>query len=147
MSDPQYAIWSIWSQLSVLYHFFFLILSAVSAYGLFSATMTIVRLRSNDTSAQRSAMLYLHWANTDRLIGAMFWFFGVVFFWGLQDLPHYLGHGGSDLVGIQLIGSFMLHFAFAWNVFVVFLVLHLVRWFVSSRLNSCTLHSEDRRFA
>jgi uncharacterized membrane protein len=77
----------------------------------------------------------------------MFWAFGVVFFWGLQDLPHYLGHGGSALVGIQLLGSFMLHFAFAWNVFVVFLVLHLVRWFVSSRLNSGTSHSEDSRFA
>jgi hypothetical protein len=142
MSNPQYGIWSIWPQLSVLYHLFFVILSAVSAYCLFSATMTVLRLRSHDISAQQSAALHLRWANTGRLIGAMFWVFGVVFFWGLQDLPHYLGHGGSALVSLQVLGSFMLHFAFAWNVFSVFLVLHLVHWFVCSRLNLSTSLSD-----
>src|SRR3989442_2965452 len=108
MSNPQYGIWSIWSQLSVLYHLFFVILSAVSAYCLFSATMTVLRLRSHGISAHQSAVLHVRWANTGRLIGAMFWGFGVVLFCGLQDLPHYLGHGRIGLVSVQILWSFML---------------------------------------
>src|SRR6266478_254413 len=46
--QPALRLWSIWSNLTVLQHLFSLILCAVSAYSLFSATITIARLRSID---------------------------------------------------------------------------------------------------
>jgi hypothetical protein len=40
------SIWAIWRQFSLLQHLFLLMLSGVSFYSLFSATIVMLRLRS-----------------------------------------------------------------------------------------------------
>lgn len=152
MSNPPYAIWSIWKNLSVLQHLFFVILTAISIYCLFSATIVVLRLRSmaslnsnpySVSSSRSLASLHARCANIRLLIGVAFWFFGFSFFLGLQEAPHTLGHGGAT-VGAEILGNFVLYFAFAANVFFIFLVLHLLHWFVRSRLNSLWSHPDIR---
>jgi hypothetical protein len=144
MWDPPYALWSIWKDLSVLQRLFVLTLCVVSAYSLYSASMTLLRLRSignvnpneNFAPIRRSVdALFNLCASVRQVIGATFYLFGLVLFLGLQTVGRTLGDGPTT-VGSLVLGNFILHFAFAANVFFIFLVLHLVQWFVFSRLNS-----------
>jgi hypothetical protein len=150
MPNPPYGLWSIWSNLSLLQHLFFLILFAVSIYSLWSATMTVVRLlsiekleRNEDLISIHRSVVALHnrCANVRQVIGASFYLFGLVFFLGLQSAPRTLGHSTAP-VGMQIFENFVTHFAFAANVFLVFLILHLVHWFECSRLNSSPVASQ-----
>lgn len=152
MSNPPYGLWSIWKDLSVLQHLFVVILAALSIYCLFSATFVILRLRSmaslnrnqdSVSSSRAVASLHTRCANMRLLIGATFWLFGFSFFLGLQQAPRTLGHGGAT-VGAEILGNFVLSFAFAANVFFVFLVLHLLHWLVCSRLDSFSSHPDAR---
>jgi hypothetical protein len=154
MSNPPYWFWSIWSNLSVMNHLFFLMLSAVSIYCLLSAIIILVRLRSirkspldeDPISIQRSVTaLRNRSANVRQVIEATFYLFGVVFFLGLQSTPRTLGHSTNPL-GMEVLPTFVLLFAFAANVFLILLVLHLVSWFVCNRLNSSSLQSNARHF-
>lgn len=151
MSNPPYWLWSIWSNLSVVNRLFFLIPSAVSIYCFFSAIIILV-LRSiseaqpnEDPISIRRSVTALHnrAANMRHVIGASFYLFGIVFFLGLQSAPRVLGHSTNPL-GMEVLPTFVLLFAFAANVFLVLLVLHLVSWFACNRLNSSRLHSNAR---
>jgi hypothetical protein len=42
----------------------------------------------------------------------------------------------GDAVEAQILGSFVVDCAFATNVFAIFLILHLIEWFVLSKLNT-----------
>ena len=152
MSNPPYWIWSIWSNLSVMNHVFFLILLAVSTYCLLSAAIVLVRLRSirkspldKDSISIRRTVATLHnrSANVSHVIGATFYLFGVVLFLGLQSAPRALGHSRNPLE-MEILPTFVVLFAFAANVLLVLFVLHLLSWFVRNRLNSNWLHSEAR---
>ena len=153
--QPALRLWSIWSNLTVLQHLFSLILCAVSAYSLFSATITIARLRSIENlnrnedlvPIQRSvAALHTRCANVRQLIGATFYLFGLVFVLGLRSAPS-ISVLSTIPVGTRILQNFVLHFAFAANVYSIFLLLHLVQWFVRGRLNSSSLHFNSRYLA
>jgi hypothetical protein len=145
MFDPPYALWSIWKELSLLQRVFLLILGTVSTHSLFAAIRTLLRLRSirrlpsgNTASIQQSMAELQHvCANARQIIGATFYLFGLVLFSGMQTLGNTLGDGATSAP--RILGDLILHSAFATNVFFVFLVLHLVQWFVFRGLNS---HSE-----
>jgi hypothetical protein len=151
MSSPPYWLWSIWSDLSVLNHLFFLTLSAVIIYCLSSATIILVRFHTigkapyeDSISIRRSvAALHNRSASVRHVIGATFYLFGVVFFLGLQSAPRVLGNS-ADSLRMEVLPTFVLLFAFATNVFLVLLVLHLVSWFVSNRLNSSSVYLNVR---
>lgn len=140
MTEPPYALWSIWSALSHLQQAFLLVLGVVSSYSLFSAIKTLLRLRlirglgSEESTRIRESIsaLSIHCASVRRATGATFYLFGLVLFLGLQTVGHTLGGGVMQ----QVLGNFLLHFAFAANVFFVFLVLHSIQWLVSARVDS-----------
>jgi hypothetical protein len=136
------SIWAIWRQFSLLQHLFLLMLSGVSLYSLFSATIVMLRLRSlahpvtNDTSLRQAvAALHERCPNVQQLIRATFY----LFFLGLQWAYVTLGHSSTPAAWLVL-KNFEVDFAFAANVFLVLLVLHFVQWFASSRLHSHTRH-------
>ncbi len=93
-SNPPYAIWSIWLHLPALQKLLFLALCALSTYCLFSAAITVARLRTlprllqkkeDSASIQRAlAALRNRSTNLHHLIGAAFYLFGLVLFVGLQ---------------------------------------------------------------
>ena len=146
MSNPPYTLWSIWIELPLMHRLFFLIQAVVSIYSLFSATVILVRLRSimnlrqsEDVSGLQHSMAALHnrLANVRQLIGAAFYLFGFVFFFGLRfalRTPE-----SNTPVGLLVLDNFFLYFAFAANAFVIFLILHSVQWFVFSRLQASAL--------
>ena len=76
------------------------------------------------------------------VLGATFYLFGVVFFLDLQQAPMTLGLSASP-PWTEILWNFELLFAFAANVFIVLLILHLVSWFVRNRLNANCAHSKD----
>ena len=138
------SIWAIWRQLPLLQRLFLLMLSGVSLYSLFSATVVVLRLRSlahpgtNDTSLQQTvAALHKRCTNVQQLIRATFYLFGLVLFLGLQWAYVILGDSRTPAAWLVL-KNFEVDFAFAANVFFVLLVLHFVQWFASSRLYSHT---------
>ncbi len=142
MSSPPYALWSIWKQLSDLQHLFILILCALCLYSGYSAVSAMLRLRAvkNSNSDENAASarhcvdaLRNRSANLRCLTTAGFYLFCVVLFLGFQTVGLYIM---GDAVEAQLLGSFVVNCAFATNVFAVFLILHLVQWFVVSRLNT-----------
>jgi hypothetical protein len=144
MPNLSYALWSIWIELPLLHRLFFLVLFVVLVYSLFSATKVLWRVRSltasghsKDVTAMQKEVAALSGrsANTRHLITASFYLFGIVFFWGLRFT---LATPDSKIpVGILILENFFLYFAFAANAFFVFLILHLVQWFVSARLQAC----------
>ena len=147
MYNPPYALWSIWSACSGLQKLFVALLCGVGISCLLSALVTIKRLRSLRTSSSNqniasakasiSALRDL-WAQIGQVVGATFYLFGVVLCLGLQTVGRTLGDSTLASWANQVIGGFTLHCAFAANVFFIFLVLHLVQWFVHFRLNSFT---------
>lgn len=135
-----------------MHRLFFLILTVVGIYSLFSATAILARLRSvmnphhsmDMADLQRSVTAFDgRSANVRQLIVATFYLFGIVFFFGLRFALWTLGSKTS--VGILVLENFFLYFAFAANAFFIFLVLHLVQWFVSGRVRACALRLNSSR--
>ena len=148
-SNPPFALWSIRVYLPVAQKLFLLVLCVVAVYSLLSAIVVMGRLRAmtirpqieDISSIQRSmAALHKRCANVHQLTSATFYLFGLVLFLGLQGAYFVLGLSGTPVVSI-IVENFVLHFAFAANVFLVFLILHLIQWFVSSRVYACAQDS------
>jgi hypothetical protein len=146
MPTQPYTLWSIWEYLARVHQLFFLFLSLVSIYTLFSATVIMVRLRiltsqgkvEDISSFQRSlTALHTRSENVRQLIGASFYLFGFIFF--LTLLFSFKTSDSSTHAWKIIFDTFYLNFAFAANVFFVFLVLHSVQWFVSARLHASLL--------
>jgi hypothetical protein len=144
MPNLSYALWSIWIELPLLHKLFFVVLFIVGVYSLFSATKILAGVRSLMALGQSRdvpdlqnevAALYARSANVRHLITAMFYLFGIVFFWGLRFTLW--TPDGKTSVSLLVLENFFLYFAFAANVFFIFLVLHSVQWFVSARLHTC----------
>lgn len=144
MFYSHYTLWSILKSLSTLQLLFCLILGLVSVYSLSSATVIIVRLRSlanhrqieDIPSLQRSlAVLSARSTNLHQLVSATFYLFGFIFF---LTLPFaFVTLANSSTPGWKYIFENLgFNFAFAACVFFVFLVLHLVQWFVSARVRA-----------
>jgi hypothetical protein len=144
MPTEHFPIWLIWRDLNYLYRLFFLILTLVSTYTLFSATLVLTRLRSlkkrlqiMDASSCRRLLAKLeHRAmNARRLIVATFYLFGFIFFLKLPFATVTLGDSHVPLGNI-IWENFVAYFMFAANVYLILLILHSVQWFVSSRIYS-----------
>jgi hypothetical protein len=148
MYRPPYGLWSIWKELPVLQHLFLLVLFGVSFYSLFSASATLLSLRSirnalpdADIAAGRRRLVTFRnqCANLQQVISVTFYLFGLVLFLGLQNVGNTAGNARFSVEAL-IVQNFILDFAFAANVFFIFLVLQFVIWFVNSRLNSCSEH-------
>ena len=89
------------------------------------------------------AALHNRSANMGHVIGATFYLFGFVLFLGLQSAPRTLGHSRNPLE-MEVLPTFVVLFAFAANVLLVLLALHLLSWLVRNQLHSSWLHREPR---
>ena len=147
MHVAPYALWSIWRELSTLYRLFVLILVAVSIYSLISASIVLNRihtLRNRHKESRASVQQYIaainhRCVNLRQVLTATFYLFGFLFFVGLQNAFIVVGDG-TGFPADQIVGNFAVHFAYAMNMFLVFLVLHLVQWVASSRVQACAIY-------
>jgi hypothetical protein len=144
--NGQYPFWSIWGHFTDLERMFFLILFGASLYCVLSVTATLVRLRAirkvdSDHLVTRNLsmrMLSKRLANLKDLIGAIFYLFGVVLSCGLVDVAHIVGDTSVSMPWHTILDHFVTHWAFAGNVFSILLALHLLRWFASNSVWSCS---------
>jgi hypothetical protein len=147
MFDPPYAFWSIWKGFGPLQRLFIELLFAVAAYCLFVLFRTALRLRGIERHFNERmipievalAPLYRSLANTRRVIGATFYLFGFVLFYGLQLIVNTIGNPSLKVV----LGGFVCSCAFAANVFFIILVLHVGEWLVYIMLNRCSKRLSD----
>jgi hypothetical protein len=152
LSDPPYALWSIWNQLSLSQHAFVFALGALCTYAAFvsfSVVKGLRRIRNYDaeqenTDERRLNALRNRCINLRRTTEAGFCLFGVVLFLHLQTVGVIVM---GSAVETQILGSFRLHCAFATNVIVVFFVLHMIQWIVAGRITTCSerLSKRDSR--
>jgi hypothetical protein len=147
MPNP-YVLWSLWRELLMLLRLFFLILTLVAVYTMFSASFVVVRLRSltnqhnvMDASSLRCSLAALRdrAENIRQMVGATFYFYGFIFFLTLPRATVTLDYSRTPLLAL-ILRNFLVDFAFAANIFSVFVVLYSVQWFVSSRVNACAIH-------
>src|SRR5205814_6591143 len=145
MYKSPYTFWAMWPSLSYLNRLFVLILVGVSIYSILSASIIwkLIRAGKNlDEETTRGdsdiTAIQTRCSNLRQLLGATFFLFGFLFFLGLPTATITLGdsHGLSTFV---ILNNFVFHFVFAANVFSVFLVLHLVQWLPSLRVQRCGL--------
>jgi hypothetical protein len=150
--NGQYPFWSIWKNFAFLERMFFLILFAVSLYSLVSATSTMLRLRAMrglDSSQslarlnQSLTALNNRVANVRHVIGATFYLFGFVLFCELANISNAV----PDFTLHFVLTDFIVHCAFAANVFFILLLLHLVQWLANRRLNSWSERINTRSLA
>jgi len=152
LSDPPYALWSIWNMLSVSQHAFIFVLGALCIYAVFVSLSTIQHLRrikiydpELETANERGLkLLRKRCTNLRRTIEAVFCLFGVVLFLHLQTVGVYVM---GSAVEAKILGAFRLNCAFATNVSAVFFVLHMVQWIVAGRVSTCSecLSKRDSR--
>jgi len=86
-----------------------------------------------------TAPLHNRCANLRQILGATFYLFGFLFFIGLQRAPTTIGDGRLFPI-VEVLNNFVLQFVFAANIFFIFLVLHLIQWLISTRLQACAQH-------
>jgi hypothetical protein len=132
-----FGIWFIWHELGFLYKVYWLLLSLVSLYTLFSAASIVRRFpipnHRSDLPERSLIQVVARMTNMRQLIAAMFFAFGALFFWALPGAFNTIDNSRS-LPWNSIMGNLGLHFAVAANVFLVLLLLHCVQWFVSRRV-------------
>lgn len=127
--------------LSWLQRSFLLILLLVSIYCVYMTVL--IRLRSQAILNRRELVaLQSRNAALRQMIEAAFYLFGIVLFFGLQ-WAHWVISDGPRPPAYQIVNNYLVHFAFAANVFVIFLLLHFVHWIGAARLRSCLLRLDD----
>jgi|SRR4051812_16571447 hypothetical protein len=150
MYKSPYTLWSIWPELSTLYRFFVLILAVVSVHSFASVILTLKRIQALTLGQKEGAKpqskslsaLRSRCANLRQILGATIYLFGLVFFIGLQNAPITVGDGPSSSL-TQILSNFVFHFVFAANMFLPFLVLHVVQWLISRRVQAVTQGLND----
>lgn len=129
---------------SLFEKFFLLLLVLVTVYALYFTSFALLRLRAlravqDGQSLRRSlARLEHRSANLRNMIVAMAYFFGLTFFLEIQN-AYWTPESKTRGVGLMVLENFMFYFHLAAIIFFVFLILHLVQWFVSSRIRSAVL--------
>ena len=140
--DPSHPtpIWVIWPYLSWLERVSFLAVCILGIYWFFSAA-TVLRFRStsgklNPASVQENlASIRNRLKNLHRATVAAFYFLGFVLFAGLLS-AYFVSANTKIPIGWIVLQDFQPHFAFAGNAFFLFLVLHLIQWFVENRVDA-----------
>ena len=139
----------IWTQLSLLYKAFWLLLFSVSAYLLLSMAGVWVRLRSRksqregDTTSSRRSLANAEdrLGNVSQFISAAAYAFAFLF---CTQLPHDIWIYGFGLSsGMSIWGTASLQLAFGAYVFLVLLVLHLSQWWLSARVSAARRHVDE----
>jgi hypothetical protein len=133
----------IWPELSLFVRIESLFLVLVAMYSLYQLVRTVVitsRLRGREASATAGSSVNpaLVRATDGRLVrlGSLnlfaFYLFGFLFF--VSQMPDaFTTYGDSREIGASIIiRQLGLHFGYAADVFLLFLVLHSLRWVVSS---------------
>ena len=144
MNTSTYTLWSMWQSLSTLNRLFLLILAAVCIYSIISAAIVVVRLRylrkddALDSILQNAAVLSGRCQSLRQILSATFYLFGLLLFLTLQNATNTLGDG-RGILSFEILNNFVFDFAYAANVFFVFLVLHSIQWTVSSRVQAYTV--------
>jgi hypothetical protein len=142
-SNPPYAIWSVWKYLGLYEKLFFLSLCIVGAYFLFSAAAALFQLGSRSRNLQAAAAsahvrlsaLQKQTVRFEQVLGAAFYLFGLLLFLDLQRAYITVDESRTP-VGWLIVMNFAIQFAYAANVFFVFLILFIVKWFVSGRVKA-----------
>ena len=123
-------------------------------YSVVFAVVAVARLRSInsaksdlhlDLAKKAVEALRRHWVGIRQATLAMFYVFGLVLFLVLQYVGVVVGDGGPGFGTRQFVASFTLSCAFATNVFFGFLVLHIVQWVISGRINSALEALDERK--
>jgi len=117
LSDPPYALWSIWKMLSVSQHAFIFALGALCVYAAIVSLSTFRKLEIADE--RRLNLLRKRCTNLRRTTEAAFCLFGVVLFLHLQTVGLYVM--GSNIEA-KILSSFRLNCVFATNVIAIFFV-------------------------
>jgi hypothetical protein len=135
-SIPPYGIWSIWPELSLLSKAFFVGLCSLGLYSVLSALNAARRIRISTATPEKQdietvptalAVLRRKAERLHQTVGAAFYLFGFLLFLGLQDAYKTTVNSATP-VGWLILENFMIHFAFAANVFFVLLLLHVAQW-------------------
>jgi len=150
---PPYPFWSAWLYFSTWERLFLVAQGALGGYVLFSAAITVLRVRKiralihTESRADAETIFFSlrkRSARLDKLNGTAFYLFGIVLFLSLQW--SYITIDNSKIpLGWLVLTNFEPHFAFAFNVFFIFLILHVFRWFVSSLVDKCALQLGPRQ--
>jgi len=140
VSYPPYPFWSVWIYLSTSERLFLLLLGGVCVYLFCSGVITLSRARKVRGSLVRAdagtilAALRQRSAKADKLRGTAFFLFGVVLFENMQWAYVTIDNSKTP-GGWVVLQNFQTHFAFAFNVFFILLILHISGWLVSALLN------------
>jgi len=131
MLNPSYPapIWLIWKELWISEKLPFLFLCGAAAYSLFLAT-TVLRVRSSANVGRLRKRL----KNLQNATVAAVCLSGLGFFAGLQSAYNTIGGDRSALVVWLVVKNFQLHFAFAYNVFLILLIVQIAQWLVANRI-------------
>ncbi len=143
-SIPPYFFWSVWRNFSTWERLFLAGLCVVSVYAFYSVIITVFRVRCNSADT-KSTFLALHRRSMrlQRLIGAAFYLFGTVLFLSLQWAYVTIDDNRTP-GGWVVLENFAICFAFAFNAFIAFLILHAFGWFVANQVDNLGSQLEPR---
>src|SRR5215469_3877343 len=105
MHHPPYAVWSIWQPCGWLYRIVFILVGGLIIYSVLFALVTIARLRSINSATSGPHLdlannavkaLCRQWVGVRQATVAMFYVFGLVLFFVLENSGVVIGDGGSD---------------------------------------------------
>jgi|HubBroStandDraft_4_1064222.scaffolds.fasta_scaffold373789_1 hypothetical protein len=142
------AWYGMWPYLPPFARLFLILLFLLVVYTVYVASVVLVRLRSlrtvqNDDFCRKcSAVLSHRAANLRQTIIAMSYLFGLTFFLLIQTA--FWTPDNNRPVGLMVLENFKFDFRFAADVFLVFLALHAVQWFVSSRICKAALRLDAK---
>lgn len=139
---PPYPIWVVWRYTGTMDRLFFLGQAALvvySAYCSAAAAASVPRVRAKaqeiPLTQQTLRALRNRSVRVQRSIRAAFYTFGAVFFAGLQWAYVIVGDG-RDLPTWIVLKGLETEFIFAFNVFVLFLILEVLSWFLANRVEA-----------
>jgi hypothetical protein len=137
---PPVSLWSVWPHLTAWEKLFLLALVGLCAYVLFSVAITVrlireirTAIREGNSAEVKSIFVTLRSRSTSiqKLIETAFYLFGMVLFLSFQ-WAYVILETSSSTVESLVLRNLVAHFVFAFHVFFVLLVLHLLSWIVSN---------------
>lgn len=137
------AWYGMWPYLSPFARLFLILLFLLAVYTVYLASAVLVRLRllrtvqNDDSFRKHLAVLNHRVANLRQIIVAMSYLFGLTLFLLVQSA--YWTPENNRGVGLMVLENFKFDFRFGADIFLVFLALHAVQWFASTRIYKAAL--------
>ena len=141
---PPVSLWLVWPYLTAWEKLFLMALGGLSAYVLFSAAITFRCIRKTgaaihegNRAGDESIFVTMRRRSTrlQELINTAVYLFGIVLFFSVQ-WAYVILETSSHTVESLVLRNFVPHFVFAFHVFFVLLILHLLRWIVSNCIDT-----------